>query len=123
MLVTLRDGERELRGRAVLVATGSRPAHPQGIPFDDPTVFDTDRIFTLDRLPAHAVIVGGGPAGVEFATVFAALGALDDGERGRALAAEHGRGAGGAAGGRPVHEAFGWCWDGAERVGRVDGRA
>src|SRR6188474_2361732 len=68
VLVTLRDGgERELRGRAVLVATGSRPAHPAGIPFDDPDVFDTDRIFTLDRLPAHAVIVGGGPVGVEFA--------------------------------------------------------
>src|SRR6185436_19488985 len=31
--VTLPDGsERELRGRAVLVATGSQPAHPPGIP-------------------------------------------------------------------------------------------
>ena len=95
MLVALPDGgERELRGRAVLVATGSRPAHPPGIPFDDPDVFDTDRIFTLDRLPTHAAIVGGGPVGIEFATVFAALGRPGDGrERGRALAAEHGRGA------------------------------
>ena len=75
VLVALPDGgERELRGRAVLVATGSRPAHPLGIPFDDPDVFDTDRIFTLDRLPTHAAIVGGGPVGIEFATVFAALG-------------------------------------------------
>lgn len=75
VLVTLPDGgERGFRGRAVLVATGSRPAHPPGIPFDDPDVYDTDRIFALDRLPAHTVIVGGGPVGIEFATVFAALG-------------------------------------------------
>jgi NAD(P) transhydrogenase len=75
VLVTRPDGnERELRGRAVLVATGSRPAHPPGIPFDDPDVFDTDRIYTLDRVPTHAVIVGGGSIGVEFATVLAAVG-------------------------------------------------
>jgi NAD(P) transhydrogenase len=75
VLVARPDGsERALRGRAVILATGSRPAHPPGIPFDDPDVFDTDRIFTLDRLPAHAVIVGGGPVGVEFATVLAAFG-------------------------------------------------
>ena len=56
------------------MATGSRPAHPPGIPFDDPDVFDTDRVYALDRVPKHAVIVGGGPVGVEFATVLAALG-------------------------------------------------
>jgi NAD(P) transhydrogenase len=75
VVVTLLDGrERELHGRAVVVATGSRPAHPPSIPFDDPGVFDTDRVYTLDRVPTHAVIVGGGPVGVEFATVLAALG-------------------------------------------------
>jgi NAD(P) transhydrogenase len=75
VLVTLPDGSnRELRGQSILVATGSRPAHPPGIPFDDPDVFDTDRVYTLDRVPRQAVIVGGGPVGVEFATVLAALG-------------------------------------------------
>src|SRR5438477_10604461 len=41
--VTSPDGvERELAARAVLVATGSRPTHDAGIPFDDPAVYDSD---------------------------------------------------------------------------------
>jgi NAD(P) transhydrogenase len=56
------------------VATGSRPARPAGIPFDDPDVYDTDEIHALRTVPSDAVVVGGGPIGVEFATVFTALG-------------------------------------------------
>ena len=73
--VTSPDGaEHRLTARAVLVATGSRPAHPVGVPFDDPDVYDSDRIYTLGAVPQHAVIVGGGAVGVEFATVLTALG-------------------------------------------------
>ena len=124
VVVTAPDGsKRELRGRAVLVATGSRPAHPSGVPFEDPDVFDTDRIFALDRLPASAVIVGGGPVGIEFATVFAALGVpvtvvseaerllpSMDAELTELLAED--------LSGRGVRLLLG---TGAQRVGRVDG--
>ena len=73
--VTLPDGaRRELAARAVLIASGSRPAHPAGIPFDDPDVYDTDRIYSIQKVPNDIVIVGGGPVGVEFATIFTALG-------------------------------------------------
>jgi NAD(P) transhydrogenase len=73
--VTSPDGvERELAARAVLVATGSRPTHDAGIPFDDPDVYDSDRIYSISTVPKNIVIVGGGPIGVEFATVFTALG-------------------------------------------------
>jgi NAD(P) transhydrogenase len=67
-------GERELAARAVLVATGSRPTHHPGMPLDDPDVYDSDRIYSIARAPKDIVIVGGGPIGVEFATVFTALG-------------------------------------------------
>jgi NAD(P) transhydrogenase len=64
----------ELSARVVLIATGSRPLRPAGIPFDDPAVFDVDGIYSLTALPKRLCIVGGGPIGVEFATIFRALG-------------------------------------------------
>ena len=67
--------ERELRARTILIATGSRPWHPPTISFDVPGVCDTDTILSRGRVPAEIVIAGGGPVGVEFATVCHALGA------------------------------------------------
>jgi NAD(P) transhydrogenase len=73
--VTSVDGtEHRLIARAVLIATGSRPTHPAGVPFDDPDVYDSDRIYSLSTVPNDVVIVGGGAVGVEFATVLTALG-------------------------------------------------
>jgi NAD(P) transhydrogenase len=75
LLVSLPDGtHRELAARSALIATGSRPARPSGIPFDDPDVYDSDRIYSIRKVPNDVVIVGGGPVGVEFATIFTALG-------------------------------------------------
>jgi NAD(P) transhydrogenase len=69
------DGvEHRLTARAVLVATGSRPTHFAGVPFDDPDVYDSDEVYSLRTVPKDIVIVGGGAVGVEFATVLTALG-------------------------------------------------
>lgn len=65
----------ELSARVILIATGSRPLRPAHIPFDDPAVFDVDEIYSLTALPKSLCIVGGGPVGIEFATIFNALGA------------------------------------------------
>jgi NAD(P) transhydrogenase len=74
--VTGSDGRTEtLDADVVLIATGSRPLRPRQIPFDDPDVCDSEEIFKLGRVPNDLFIVGGGAVGVEFATVFAALGA------------------------------------------------
>jgi NAD(P) transhydrogenase len=70
------DGlQRTLRAKVILIATGSRPSRPKGIPFDIPGVCDTDTILHRGRVPRDIVIVGGGPVGVEFATIAHALGA------------------------------------------------
>jgi NAD(P) transhydrogenase len=69
------DGsEQVLRAGVILVATGSRPLHPPEIPFSDPDVHDPETIITLNRIPQSMVIIGGGPVGCEYASVFTALG-------------------------------------------------
>ena len=70
------DGrQRKLRANTILIATGSRPLRPENIPFDIPGVCDTDTILYRGRPPRDILIVGGGPVGVEFATICHALGA------------------------------------------------
>lgn len=69
------DGsERTLRAKVILVATGSRPFRPDSVPFDDPGVHDSDTILGIDHLPASLVVIGGGPVGCEYASIFTALG-------------------------------------------------
>jgi NAD(P) transhydrogenase len=68
------EKERVLRGDVVLIATGSRPFRPATVPFDDPDVHDSESILDLDRMPRRLVVVGGGPVGCEYASLYAALG-------------------------------------------------
>jgi NAD(P) transhydrogenase len=79
------EKQRVLRGEVVLIATGSRPFRPETVPFDDPDVEDSESILELDRIPGSLVVVGGGPVGCEYASIYAALGVdvvlVDAGER------------------------------------------
>ena len=76
VIVTGQDGDRRvLHARVILIATGSRPWRPRNIPFDLAGVCDTDTILQQGRVPKDILIVGGGPVGVEFATIAHALGA------------------------------------------------
>ena len=71
-------GRREMttvRGDYVVIATGTRPARPSGVEFDEERVLDSDGILDLKTLPASIVVVGAGVIGIEYASMFAALGA------------------------------------------------
>jgi NAD(P) transhydrogenase len=65
---------RRLTADVFLIATGSSPLRPAGVPFDDQDVEDSDTILDLDRIPDTLAIVGGGVIGCEYACIFAALG-------------------------------------------------
>jgi NAD(P) transhydrogenase len=67
-------GESEIHGDFILVATGSSPFHPPDIPFDGKRIFDSDTILHMTRIPRRMAVVGGGVIGVEYGSIFAALG-------------------------------------------------
>ena len=57
-----------------LVAVGTRPARPKSVPFNGRTVFTSDELLKLDRLPRTMIVVGGGVIGTEYASIMATLG-------------------------------------------------
>lgn len=59
----------------VLLATGSKPFLPDGIPFDGKRIFDSDSISRISFLPKSIAITGSGIIAVEFAKIFRNLGA------------------------------------------------
>ena len=71
---TDQDGERLLRGERIVIATGTRPARPATVEFDDVRVLDSDGILRLEAIPRSLVVVGAGVIGIEYASMFAALG-------------------------------------------------
>jgi len=72
---TISIGERRIRSRAFLLATGARPVLP-GIPGLNEVPFLTyEQIFDNDMLPQSMVVLGGGPIGVEMAQAYQRLGA------------------------------------------------
>jgi len=63
----------EVEAARILIATGTQPQRPEGIPFDDATIIDSDGVVNLKTLPKTMIIVGGGVIGVEYASIFSVL--------------------------------------------------
>ena len=68
------DGE-EYVGRAVVLATGSYPRTLPGLEIDGEHVLTSEQALRLDRVPASAIVLGGGVIGCEFASVWRSFGA------------------------------------------------
>jgi NAD(P) transhydrogenase len=56
------------------IATGTRPARPAHVPFNEKTIFCSDGLLNLERLPKSMIVVGGGVVGTEYACMMATLG-------------------------------------------------
>ena len=48
----------------IVIATGTRPARPPEVEFDDAHVLDSDGVLKLDRVPTTMVVVGAGVIGI-----------------------------------------------------------
>jgi NAD(P) transhydrogenase len=66
--------ERRISAEKIVIATGTRPHRPETVEFDNKTILDSDGLLLLERLPASIVVVGAGIIGIEYASMFAALG-------------------------------------------------
>lgn len=73
--VVLNNGTKErLSAKQIIIATGSRPYHPENVDFGHPRVHDSDSILRMNETPHSITIYGAGVIGCEYASIFANLG-------------------------------------------------
>jgi NAD(P) transhydrogenase len=68
------DTGRKISADKIIIGVGTRPARPQAVAFDGRRVVDSDGILDLEDVPRTMVVVGAGVIGIEYASMFAALG-------------------------------------------------
>jgi dihydrolipoamide dehydrogenase len=71
---SVRVGDETVSGRHLVLATGSYAKSLPGLDLDGERVLSSESALRLRRLPASAVVLGGGVIGVEFASVWRSFG-------------------------------------------------
>jgi NAD(P) transhydrogenase len=72
--VSRAHGSEIISADTVVIASGTSPARPSNVPFDDQRIVDSDGFLRLRDIPKSIIIVGGGVIGTEYACMMAALG-------------------------------------------------
>jgi NAD(P) transhydrogenase len=74
--VTLSDGSgtRLLSAAYIVIAVGTESGSPSDVAVDGTSIFTSDDILCLDRVPRTLAVIGAGVVGCEYASMFAALG-------------------------------------------------
>jgi NAD(P) transhydrogenase len=67
-------GTRRITAGTVVIAVGTEPASTPGVKPDGEVILTTDDIVRLPRLPRTLAVVGAGVVGIEYASIFAAVG-------------------------------------------------
>ncbi len=72
--VKLPDGSQDIvRGKCVVIASGSRPLHPKRVDFQHPRICDSDSVLEMQQIPKTLTIFGAGVIGCEYASIFSAM--------------------------------------------------
>lgn len=71
---TVQVGDRTLKGKNILLASGSYARTLPGLEIGG-RIMTSDQALTIDHVPASAIVLGGGVIGVEFASVWRSFGA------------------------------------------------
>jgi dihydrolipoamide dehydrogenase len=75
MLKKKDGGEEILHAKDVVIATGSAPIDVKAWPRDGEFIINSDDAVQMKRIPKNLLVIGGGVIGLEFATVYARVGA------------------------------------------------
>ncbi len=67
-------GHQDVTAGTVILAAGTTASSDGHIPFDGQSIFTSDDILGLEKLPKSLTVVGAGVIGCEFACIFATLG-------------------------------------------------
>jgi NAD(P) transhydrogenase len=68
------DGWRRISAEKIVIAVGTQPMPPPGVAADGEVVLTSDDIVGLRHIPRAMAVVGGSIIGIEYASMFAALG-------------------------------------------------
>ena len=74
LAVTGRKGTVRVEADKIVIATGTTPAPLPGFDVDSRAIVDSDGVLSLDTIPRTMTVVGAGVIGIEYASIFAALG-------------------------------------------------
>lgn len=66
-----------IRAHHCLIAVGTVPFPPMGIPRSRNLIITSDEVMTLEHIPRNIMVVGAGVIGLEYASMFAALVGVD----------------------------------------------
>lgn len=68
------SGEEVIRGKKIVISTGSRPSIPPIENIENVNFFTNETIFDLEALPRRLVVIGAGPIGLELSQSMARFG-------------------------------------------------
>ncbi len=71
---TISAGNKEIKSKHVLIATGARAAIPQIKGIEKASYLTNEEALSIDKLPESLIVVGGRALGLEFAQMFARFG-------------------------------------------------
>lgn len=74
LLIRNDQGTRRISAASIVIAVGTEPAAPPGVQPDGEVILTSDHIVSLSHLPRSLAVVGAGVIGVEYASMFAAVG-------------------------------------------------
>ena len=74
VLVEAEGDDRMLRGKNILIATGSVPRDIPLAPPDGVRILTSDHVLELQQVPGSMVVLGAGAVGTEFASIYASFG-------------------------------------------------
>ena len=72
---TVRVGDRTVRAKDIVIATGSSVTPLPGVEVDQQRIVDSTGALELPEVPEHLVVIGGGVIGLELGSVWKRLGA------------------------------------------------